>query len=316
MRNEKKMMHQEETQSIIALLNLSMSKIWDGFSIWRAKRSQDGHIKDFEMLYSNEKSNNPKKMITAKLLHKPISEVIMNGDSERIRSVLIKALEGYVPNASFSDGRTINGWIEGTQSTVLPLTKDEILVTYVNRIKENSKATRGQWIYEHDPLTGLINQVLLEELLNEALLQLQKSDNQFAFGILDLDDFERINVKFGRDFGDSILRKFTDSFQGQLKKSDRLIRLGDDDFAVILRDVNDLSEITEISKELMGNTSKGWILDGELIKLNFSAGFVLVKDPFATTQEIFHLAESQMYKVKNHGKNGFDSSIFHGLVKQ
>lgn len=310
------MINNNETPSTVELLNLALGKILDGFSIWRAKRDLKGEILDFEMIYSNEISNNPKKMITAKLLHKPISEVIMNGDLERIRNVLINALKVYSPNLNMADGRSIDGWQDGISSKVLPLTRDEVLITYQNKGKNSTNEFRAQWIYEHDPLTGLIDQVLLEDLLNEALLNLQRTDEQFAFGMLDLDDFIRINNRYGRDFGDLVLRQFSETFQALLKKSDRLIRLGEDDFAVILRNVNDLSEITAISKELMQLSFNGWILDGELIKLAFSAGFVLVNDPFATTQEIFHLTETQMYKVKNHGKNGFVSSVFHGLVKQ
>ena len=75
-----------------------------------------------------------------------------------------------------------------------------------------------------------------------------------------------------------------------------------------------VAEITEISKHLMDIAHEGWDIKGSQIHLNFSAGFTLVRDHFATTREVLHLAESQMYKVKNHGKNGFVSSVFHGLV--
>lgn len=308
--------NKDKELSLLELLSRALDTTWEGYSIWSAKRGSNSNILDFEMIYSNEISNNPVKSITGKLLSKPISEVILNGDTERIRSVLRNALSRYRLDSKQSQIEHLSGWTDDTLITVLPLSSNEVFVGYQKEV-DPVTIQRTQWIFEHDPLTGLIDQVLLEDLLNEALLNLDKTGENFSFGMLDIDDFYKVNLKHDREFGDLVLRKFAETFQSKLKSNDRLIRLGNDDFAVILRDISDLSEITSISKNLMAVTHEGWEINGNRINLNFSAGFVLVKNGFATTQEIFHLAESQMYKVKNHGKNGFVSSIFHGeLVKK
>lgn len=93
-----------------------------------------------------------------------------------------------------------------------------------------------------------------------------------------------------------------------------MIRLTEDDFAVILKDSHDLAEITALSKSLLQGAEKGWRIDGRFVQLSFSAGFVLVTDHHVQPREIYQRAEEQMYKVKNDGKNGAISTILHGLV--
>lgn len=110
------------------------------------------------------------------------------------------------------------------------------------------------------------------------------------------------------------MQDFSELLKEKLRKSDRIIRLSDDDFALVLRDTHDISEITTLSKSLLNSSTRGWWLNGEHVKLSFSAGFVLVTDYHVEPREIFHLAQEQMFKVKNQGKNGASSAILHGMV--
>ena len=295
------------------LLDLAIKSNCDGYSIWRAKRDRQNQIIDFELIYSSDASVDPTKMATAKLVHKLMNEVIMDGDAERVKSALRNALKAFETSGSKHRAQNIDGWMTNTESTIIPLTKDEVLITYVN--KSQAKIIHNNhWISDHDPLTGLINQVLLDELISQALMQLQLHSEPFAFGIIDLDDFKNLNKNFGVALGDQVLRNFSELLKDKLRKSDRIIRLSEDDFAVVLRDTHDISEITALSKNLMHGAARGWRINGEHISLNFSAGFVLVGDYHVEPREIFHLAQEQMFKVKNQGKNGAISTILHGMV--
>lgn len=305
---------EKSSRQLINLLNLALNSAWDGFSIWRAIRDRSGNILDFEMIYSNEPSKDPVRAITARLVHKPIDEVIINGDLERVKRALRNSLEEYAISGVGHKVTLIDGWHDGTEQTVIALTADEVLIANLDKKSSNSIVKHHDWLYEHDPLTGLINQVLLDELLSQALMQLQVKNEPFVFGIIDLDDFRRINDQEGRAFGDAVLRNFAELLQSKLRKIDRLIRLTEDDFALILKDSHDLSEITTLSKSLLQSAKKGWRIDDRFVNLSFSAGFVLVTDHHVMPREIYHLAESQMFKVKNQGKNGALSTVLHGLV--
>lgn len=299
--------------SLFQLLNLALNSAWDGFSIWRAIRDRNGKILDFEMIYSNEASVDPERAIAARLVHKPIEKVIKNGDLQRVKRALGNCLDQYSSEYGSNKVTIIDGWEGGVEHTVIALTSDEVLIANLDKRNSHSIVKHHDWLYEHDPLTGLINQVLLDELLSQSLMDLQANNEPFVFGIIDIDDFKECNTSQGRDFGDLVLRNFSELIQSKLQKVDRLIRLTEDDFAVILKNSHDLSEITTFSKSLLDGAKKGWRINGTFTNLSFSAGFVLVTDHQILPREIYHLAESQMFKVKNEGKNGAISTMLHGL---
>ena len=313
----KKVPHSSSRNSdseLLNLLSIAIKSTCDGFSIWRAVRNSKAEIVDFWLIYSTDLSLDLARTATSRLLHKPITEVVMNGDSERIRNVLTGALKSFETLGAQTLIQNIDGWKTDTESSIIPLTANEVLITYVNKKGSSASINHNQWIFDHDPLTGLVNQVLLDEMLSQALMQLQLRDEPFAFGVIDLDDFKSINKLYGNAVGDILLRNFADLLNEKAKKTDRIIRLGADDFALILRDTHDISEITALTKNLLQAANRGWSINQNEIKISFSAGFILVSDYHAKPREIFNLAQEHMYKIKNKGKNGVVSAVLEGLV--
>ncbi|MBU4532763.1 MAG: diguanylate cyclase [Eubacteriales bacterium] len=54
----------------------------------------------------------------------------------------------------------------------------------------------------HDPLTGLPNRTLFEQLSSNALLRAKRQGHRLAVMFIDLDDFKETNDLFGHEFGD------------------------------------------------------------------------------------------------------------------
>ena len=154
--------------SLFQLLNLALNSAWDGFSIWRAIRDRNGKILDFEMIYSNEASVDPERAIAARLVHKPIEKVIKNGDLQRVKRALGNCLDQYSSEYGSNKVTIIDGWEGGVEHTVIALTSDEVLIANLDKRNSHSIVKHHDWLYEHDPLTGLINQVLLDELLSQS----------------------------------------------------------------------------------------------------------------------------------------------------
>lgn len=162
------------------------------------------------MIYSNDPALDPKRAIAARFVHKPIDEVIINGDLQRVKSALRSSLEHFPSTGPKNRVTLIDGWMDGTEHTIIALTSEEVLIANLNKNSSNSIVKHNEWLYEHDPLTGLINQVLLDELLTQALMHLQLKNEPFVFGIIDIDDFKLINEHEGRAFGDVVLRNFAE----------------------------------------------------------------------------------------------------------
>ncbi len=91
-----------------------------------------------------------------------------------------------------------------------------------------------------DPLTGLANRRLLNELLDADLARTHRAGVPLAVAYLDLDDFKSVNDTYGHDAGDVVLRETARRLLAIVRGADVVARLGGDEF-VIAYEPNDPS---------------------------------------------------------------------------
>jgi diguanylate cyclase (GGDEF)-like protein len=83
-----------------------------------------------------------------------------------------------------------------------------------------------------DPLTGLANRRLLDELLAQALTRTRVSGRRVSVLFLDLDCFKTVNDTHGHEVGDIVLRETARRLLSLVRSSDTVARLGGDEFVV------------------------------------------------------------------------------------
>ena len=137
-----------------------------------------------------------------------------------------------------------------------------------------------------DQLTNAYNRNILEEI---------KIENGDMLILMDLDNFKYYNDTFGHSTGDFLLKEVVNIIKEHLRKSDIIIRLGGDEFLVILKDANyNIAEniINRIRKELL----KG--IEDKKIDLSFV--IIEYQSDFLTS---YNQADKLMYQMKVE-KNG------------
>jgi len=88
-----------------------------------------------------------------------------------------------------------------------------------------------QELSQRDPLTGLANRRALDTQLEE----LCSSEDQFAAIVIDVDAFKAFNDRYGHQIGDDCLRRISAMLRASLRRtSDRIARMGGEEFAVLL----------------------------------------------------------------------------------
>ena len=131
---------------------------------------------------------------------------------------------------------------------------------------------RAEALYELailDPLTDLYNRRFSEERLKLEIASAKRRGSPLSVLLLDLDNFKRINDRFGHSAGDLILKEFARRLNKAIRGSDVAVRLGGDEFLVILPECPPenvdviLSRITEFEVELGQDripvsSSRGW----------------------------------------------------------
>jgi diguanylate cyclase (GGDEF)-like protein/PAS domain S-box-containing protein len=89
----------------------------------------------------------------------------------------------------------------------------------------------------YDALTGLANRSALHDELRSAMHRARVQETELALLQIDVDDFRVVNEKWGHPAGDALLRVTTDRLKSVIRPQDLLSRLGDDEFALLLKDL-------------------------------------------------------------------------------
>ncbi len=86
----------------------------------------------------------------------------------------------------------------------------------------------------HDTLTGLANNRRSRELLVQAVEVAERYERGLGVGLIDLDQFARVNTEHGHVEGDALLARFGNLLEGQLRAVDTAGRIGGEEFLVLL----------------------------------------------------------------------------------
>lgn len=141
-----------------------------------------------------------------------------------------------------------------------------------------------------DPVTGVYNRRYFED-------EIRNMQNSAGVAMIDLDDFKLYNDIYGHDMGDQVLCIVADVIKNCIRKTDKLIRYGGDEFLLILSDMvrgtlrGKLLQIQEaIEKATIPNCPR--------LKLTASIGGVISED--GKIDEAIAKADQLMYKAKDH----------------
>jgi diguanylate cyclase (GGDEF)-like protein len=100
-----------------------------------------------------------------------------------------------------------------------------------------------------DPLTGLNNRRLFDEIVDKELNRARRYAHSMSLVILDLHQFKEVNDKHGHPRGDEVLHAAAATFRKALRVSDSAFRIGGDEFALVLPQT-DLAQASALSKRI------------------------------------------------------------------
>ena len=154
-----------------------------------------------------------------------------------------------------------------------------------------------------DPLTGIANR---RAFLHEGtqIMRRQSVDGRSgAVLLVDLDHFKSINDRFGHAIGDRVLQVFAESASANLKVSDLIGRLGGEEFAAVLYDVD--RERALIMAERIRSTFAAAALevDGRPVMATVSVGMVFNEDSTFDVSALLAQADQALYHAKERGRN-------------
>ncbi|MBD0301280.1 MAG: diguanylate cyclase, partial [Tolypothrix sp. T3-bin4] len=135
----------------------------------------------------------------------------------------------------------------------------------------------------HDSLTSLPNRTSFVNKVRQCIEQsaessstLQSSqDALFAVLVLDLDRFKVINDSLGYKAGDKMLVAIANRLKASVRPDDMVARIGGDEFAILLENINDIANVSSIADRLQSILREPLHLEGQEVMVTASIGIAL-----------------------------------------
>jgi diguanylate cyclase (GGDEF)-like protein len=192
----------------------------------------------------------------------------------------------------------------------------ELMAEIEERKRAEEKARR---LAEIDPLTGCLNRRSIAPATDALIDRSDKSGENVAFLMIDLDNFKQVNDLYGHKIGDEVLIGASERMREVLPNGAILARLGGDEFACVLPfGARAPDTVDQAASRLISAVAKPQTIEGFPVEITMSVGIATnIIDPkiekdAPKAQALLHRSDIAMYQAKKQGKNRyfwFESSM-------
>ena len=157
-------------------------------------------------------------------------------------------------------------------------------------------------LVREDQLTGSLNRRGLEDVFEREIARSDRRKSPLCVAMLDLDDFKKINDKYGHAAGDEALIHLVRVIKETLRTMDVIARFGGEEFLVVLPDTQmeeAIQTITRVQREL---TKQIFMHNHTRLLMTFSAG-VALRNENEDQLSMIKRADTALYQAKKAGKN-------------
>jgi len=177
----------------------------------------------------------------------------------------------------------------------------------ITRQKETEKQIRRLAYY--DNLTGLASRTYYHERIESLIKTAGRRNEQFAFLFLDLDDFKEINDHFGHHIGDQYLNAVAHRLKFIAREIDFIARLGGDEFCIIIDNIIDDDDVTEVANRCLQKINQPLLLSNHYqIMPRVSIGIAIFPRDGQNERDLIKAADTAMFSAKHAGKQCY---VFH-----
>jgi len=167
------------------------------------------------------------------------------------------------------------------------------------------KQARLDYLAYYDSLTGLANQSLFLERLQEKLLSARNSQRKIVVFVLDIERFKIINDAFGRQAGDGLLKQIAERLV-QIGGGDasRFARIGADRFVIAAPDMDNAEQVGRYTEQKLYDHFHAPFRVGDTdLGVSVKAGIALFPDDGTDADTLLRNAEAALKKAKATGEH-------------
>ena len=175
------------------------------------------------------------------------------------------------------------------------------ITNYENSLKQQNSSLNV--LASTDYLTGIMNRRMFNEISEHYFQTAQKNKLNLTLLLLDLDHFKKVNDTYGHQAGDLLLIRFVETVENILTKSDIFSRIGGEEFAILLSQINreDAYDLAEKIRKEVENITINY--EGQNVFVRTSIGITRNGPTDTSFDDMFSRSDMALYKAKKEGRN-------------
>jgi diguanylate cyclase (GGDEF)-like protein len=229
----------------------------------------------------------------AEIAKKQLAPVVMltgSGTEEIAAQAFQEGAVGYLPKGSLSQKKLSN---------IIDVALDK----WTRLQQARADREKLERLANFDSLTGLYNRRAVLDKLDELINLANRYKEDFSLSMLDIDNFKKVNDRYGHLTGDEVLEKIAVLIRRNTRETDIVGRYGGEEFIIILPKTN-LSSAWVVAERLRNIIEKAELKDsaGNAFTITVSQGLVgWERDEDAAS--LISRADAALYKAKEKGRN-------------
>ena len=161
------------------------------------------------------------------------------------------------------------------------------------------KQKEDEYHRTHDALTGAYNRAFFENKIEEEMARAQRYEEPLSMAILDVDKFKLVNDTWGHPVGDAVLKKTAELAQAALRKTDFLVRLGGEEFIVLMPETS-LNGALQVAEKIRFQLEAHQHIQAGQVTASFGVAEWLPIEEFS---HWYKRTDSALYRAKGGGRN-------------
>lgn len=189
-----------------------------------------------------------------------------------------------------------------------PFSKEELICRVNNTIEAMENINKIANFANRDFLTGVYNRRFFYSDVEEYVQAAEETNEPYAFAMIDIDYFKKINDTYGHDGGDRILKSIAKILNDNTKGSDIVARFGGEEFCVVLKKIS-REEAVKFFVNLRAKVAENEVvIKKQKIRVTISIG-VSFGNGHCEIDDMLEACDSALYTAKENGRNRVEIAL-------
>lgn len=158
---------------------------------------------------------------------------------------------------------------------------------------------------QHDELTGLPNQILIQDRLEQAVAAATRHQRALAVLFIDIDHFKVINDSLGHEIGDQLLRQIAARLTASMRDGDTAARVTGDEFLLLLGEIDQEEDAVPVASRVLAALALPFQIEGHELFVSASIGISVCPRDGTDGPALIRQADIAMYRAKEQGRNTY-----------